>query len=106
MIGWFIFTLVIFSIDTLLMIFLQGIGDSIIDIVFHVWVIVSLVRGISAQAKLKKLPEEPVFARYMPEGFNNPEETVEESVEASEEAVEEVEETEEVVEETIEETVE
>ena len=83
MIGWFIFTLVIFSIDTLLMIFLQGIGDSIIDIIFHVWVIVSLVRGISAQAKLKKLPEEPVFARYMPEGFNNPEETVEESVEES-----------------------
>lgn len=60
-VGWLIFTLVIFCIDTLLMLFLQGVRESIVDIVFHGWVIVSLARGIGAYYKLKKLPEEEII---------------------------------------------
>jgi hypothetical protein len=87
-VGWFIFTLVIFGLDTLLMIFIQGIGESVVDLVFHVWVIVSLVRGISAYVKLQKMPEEePVVARYMPEGYNDADENEEAF---GEEVVEEV----------------
>lgn len=56
--GWLIFSLVFFAIDTVTMLVLSGIKDSIIDIVFHIWVIVSLSRGIYAAVKLKKLPEE------------------------------------------------
>ena len=57
--GWLIFALVIFVIDTLGMFAIEGfVLDSIVDILFHVWVIVSLSMGISACAKLKKLPEE------------------------------------------------
>lgn len=57
--GWLIFGLVMFSIDTLLMFLLFGVMvENIIDIAFHVWVIVSLSMGISASAKLTKLPEE------------------------------------------------
>lgn len=59
-VGWIIFALVIFCIDTFLMLFLQGITESIIDIIFHVWVIVSLARGIQAHNKLKKLPKEEI----------------------------------------------
>ena len=57
---WMITALVFFSLDTLAMLSM-GIGaDSIIDIVFHVWVIVSLSMGISACSKLKKLPPEEI----------------------------------------------
>lgn len=62
--GWMIFALVFFIIDTLAMFGLSGISaDAIIDIVFHVWVIVSLSMGISAASKIKKLPpeEQPVM---------------------------------------------
>ena len=59
-VGWLVFALVIFCIDTLLMLFLQGISESIMDIVFHVWVIVSLTSGIIAYNKLKKIPEEEI----------------------------------------------
>lgn len=59
-VGWLVFALVIFCIDTLLMLFLQGMSESIMDIVFHVWVIVSLTSGIIAYNKLKKLPEEEI----------------------------------------------
>lgn len=58
-VGWMIFALVIFIIDTAGMLLIAGIStDMIIDIVFHVWVVVSLISGISAYFKLKKLPEE------------------------------------------------
>ena len=59
-VGWLVFALVIFCIDTLLMLYFQGISESIMDIVFHVWVIVSLTSGIIAYNKLKKLPEEEI----------------------------------------------
>ena len=58
--GWLIFALVFFSIDSLCMFAVTGFAfDSIIDIIFHIWVIVSLAGGISACKKLKNLPEEP-----------------------------------------------
>lgn len=57
--GWLIAALVIFSVDTLGMFAVEGFAlDSIIDIVFHVWVILSLSLGIHACAKLKKIPAE------------------------------------------------
>lgn len=58
-VGWIIFALVLFGIDTALMLLLQGIsGDTLIDTVFHAWVIISLASGISAHKKLKALPPE------------------------------------------------
>ena len=61
-VGWLVFALVFFALDTAAMLWMQGISaDSILDIVFHAWVIFSLVGGIRAHAALKKLPkEEPV----------------------------------------------
>ena len=57
--GWLIFALVFFCVDTGIMLLLNGISsDMIVDIIFHGWVIVSLFRGISACSKLKKLPED------------------------------------------------
>lgn len=61
-VGWMIFALVFFVIDTAGMLLLAGISaDMIMDIVFHGWVIVSLSGAISAYFKLKKLPEEEVL---------------------------------------------
>lgn len=58
-VGWMIFALVFFGIDTVLMLLLNGIAvESIIDIVFHGWVIFSLATGVHAHCKWKKLPEE------------------------------------------------
>ena len=58
-VGWLIFALVFFGIDTLAMIFLNGVVlESVIDYVIHAWVIISLINGIIAYFKLKKLPEE------------------------------------------------
>lgn len=56
-VGWLIFALVFFGLDTLTMLYLNGImADTIIDIVFHGWIIYSLIAGIIAHYKLKKLP--------------------------------------------------
>lgn len=74
-VGWLIFALVLFSIDTIAMLFLQGITESIIDIVFHIWVIVSLSSGIRAHKKLKNLPEEEI-AEISEETPENADETV------------------------------
>ena len=58
-VGWMIFALVFFAADTAGMLFLTGISsDMIIDILFHGWVIISLVSGVVSYFKLKKLPEE------------------------------------------------
>ena len=57
--GWLIFALVFFAIDTVAMIFVDGISlEAILDVVFHGWVIYYLVIGINAAKKLKELPEE------------------------------------------------
>ena len=59
-VGWMIFALVFFALDTAFMLWDVGISmDFIVDYVFHAWVIISLAMGISAGSKLKKLPPEP-----------------------------------------------
>ena len=63
-VGWLIFILVFFCLDTAGMLFITGISlESIIDILFHAWVIYYLVSGIVAHYKLKGLPpeEEPIL---------------------------------------------
>ena len=66
--GWLIFALVVFSVDTLAMFLLSDLQlDSILDIVFHGWVIFSLSRGIWGYSKLKKLPPEAPVEYYSPE---------------------------------------
>ncbi len=58
-IGWMIFALIFFAIDTVAMLLILGIQtEGIIDIIFHIWVIISLIMGISACSKLKKIPME------------------------------------------------
>ena len=60
-VGWMIFSLVFFAVDTAVMLYMTGVSsDMILDIVFHAWVIVSLVSGVISYFKLKKLPEEPI----------------------------------------------
>lgn len=65
-VGWIIFALSFFVLDTIGMLAIQGIAlDSILDIVFHGWVIFDLTMGIVAYCKLKKLPseeEEAIFS--------------------------------------------
>lgn len=58
-VGWLIFALVLFVIDTVAMLLFGEISEMIFDIVFHAWVLFGLIGGISAHFKLKKLPEEP-----------------------------------------------
>lgn len=54
-----IIALVLFVVDTLAMLYIIGISeDMILDLIFHAWVIISLVLGIVNYVKLKKLPEE------------------------------------------------
>ena len=58
-VGWLIGATVMFGIDTLVMFLSSGISsESIFDVIFHIWVIVILIMGISAYYKLKKMPEE------------------------------------------------
>ena len=58
-VGFLVFALVLFVIDTAALIVLAGFStDWILDYVFHAWVIISLISGISAYGKLKKLPVE------------------------------------------------
>lgn len=58
-VGWLVAALVLFVVDTVGMLVLSGFSsDSIIDVVFHIWVIWSLISGVIAYNKLKKLPEE------------------------------------------------
>ena len=59
-VAWLTVALILFVIDTVAMLVIAGVSvDMIIDIVFHAWVIISLISGIVNYNKLKKLPEEP-----------------------------------------------
>lgn len=62
--GWLIAALVFFLLDTLALVLMTytDIANNIVDYVFHGWVIYSLISGISANAKLKALPEEEIPA--------------------------------------------
>ena len=54
---WLIVALVLFGIDTVFLLGFIGFSvDSLFDIVFHIWIIVSLASGISSAVKLKKAP--------------------------------------------------
>lgn len=58
-VGWLVFAAVLFSVDTVAMFVITGINsDMIMDIVFHAWVIFSLISGIVNYNKWKKLPDE------------------------------------------------
>ncbi len=61
-VGWLIAALVMFGIDTLVMFGYYGFYLGIIvDIIFHIWVIVILAMGINAHYKLRKMPAENVM---------------------------------------------
>lgn len=68
-IGWLITALVLFSIDTIVLLLFNGfVIDFVIDYIFHAWVIFSLINGLVAYTKLKKLPaeeEQPVAATVL-----------------------------------------
>ncbi len=55
-VGWLIGALVLIVVDTAGMFYFEI--QSVIDIVFHAWVIISLIQGIIAAKKLKELPED------------------------------------------------
>ena len=60
-IGWLIFALVFFSLDTLMLFMIIGIDVTmIVDYIFHAWVIFELARGISVHFKWKNMVEEPI----------------------------------------------
>ena len=64
-VGWLIFALIFFGLDTIGMFLISGFAvDSIIDILFHGWVIYYLILGITSHYKLKNLPpeEDAVFS--------------------------------------------
>ncbi len=68
--GWLVAALVFFVVDTIYMFYVSGFSaDMILDIAFHIWVIATLIMGISAALKLKKLPPE----EQAPETFVAPE---------------------------------
>lgn len=81
-VGWLITALVLFTLDTVGMFLYYGISaDIIVDIIFHVWVLVILAMGIAAHFKLKSLPEtqyDPavIVGQYAQDG-QNADETVE-----------------------------
>ena len=60
--GWMIAAAVIFSLDTLYLVFIYGVGvDSIMDLLLHAWVLYYLISGSVYGIKLKKLAaDEPV----------------------------------------------
>jgi len=71
--GWLIFALAFFVADTLLFIVLEGIGlNSIIDLIFHGYVIYSLSMGVYANSKLKKLPLQEVMLMESDTTANTP----------------------------------
>ncbi len=60
--GWLISALVLYVIDTAFIFRFFNLSAMILDIVFHIWVLVGLVMGISAYNKLKALPaDEPSY---------------------------------------------
>ncbi len=55
-VGWMMFALAFFSFDTIAM-FSNGVSaDSVANIIFHIWVIVSLSVGIYSYSKLRRMP--------------------------------------------------
>jgi hypothetical protein len=61
-VGWIIAALAFFIIDTGVLFFEYDLASSVIDIVFHIYVIVCFCLGIGAHYKLKKLTAEQAAA--------------------------------------------
>ena len=71
-VGWLVAALVLFGIDTLAFFALGGFTeDGIFDVIFHVWVIFSLINGIRYYGKLKKAPAVEPQNGYSPYGDMN-----------------------------------
>lgn len=69
--GWMIAALVLFSLDTLFMLSVYLTAKDwggILDVVFHIWIIIYLVQGIKYGHRLKTLPpeESPMPTQEMP----------------------------------------
>ena len=62
-VGWLIAALVFFALDTVLMFVLFGFVGMILDIVFHIWVLVSLILGVVAYKQLQNMPPEEVYVQ-------------------------------------------
>ena len=62
-VGWYVAALVLFIIDTALLVLLalafEMLADSIMDLVFHGWVVLELCQALVCHKKLKVLPPEP-----------------------------------------------
>ena len=58
-VGWLIFSFIAFALDTIVMFLLSdNLLSSILDILFHAWVLFDLCVAINMAGKLKKLPDE------------------------------------------------
>lgn len=75
--GWLIAALVFFAVDTVLMVLGFDFSSfdiyTILDVVFHAWIIFILVKGIMAGLKLSKLPVTEVAAEFVPVSEEAPE---------------------------------
>lgn len=61
--GWMIAALVLFSLDTLVLVLLYLLAmevSGILDAAIHIWVLYYLIVGVSNGAKLKNLPEDEI----------------------------------------------
>lgn len=76
---WLTVAVVVFGLDTAAMVGLMlwsgDLGSSILDIVFHVWVLVSLIQGVKAAGYLKNMtgPETPEIFTGSEEEFSETE---------------------------------
>lgn len=58
-IGWLIFAFIAFALDTIVMFLLsENLASSILDIVFHAWVLFDICVAINVAGKIKNLPDE------------------------------------------------
>ncbi len=75
--GWLIAALVLFSLDTVGFLLLGSIGlETILDLLFHAWVLYYLISGVIAAKKLKFLPPDEEEIETEKEGVNYFPETV------------------------------
>ncbi len=58
-VGWMIFALIFFTIDTVVLLVMMGFSNSVFDLLLHGWFIFSMTRAVVSYFKLKKLPAEP-----------------------------------------------
>lgn len=71
-VGWLIAATVLFGIDTLGMFYLYGLNMSmLLDIAFHIWVLVYLIIGLTAHKKLKNLPKEEPESNNFSDVYNS-----------------------------------